>query len=859
MSQQTPSAIHPQASSLDLQPSSLNQGRAVALALVFLCTLFIVYGSWLPFTLSNTWYSHFGLTAAVGQLSGFAFWSTLLSALPATLLHLALPANWQSNSVDLATNVFLTVPLAFFAAAWFTKGQKVRLTGWQAVGIWWYCTFVAILVEVGQLLLQGRVASGSDVLAQSIGAVAGLWLWARTGALLWPLVTQLQQELRQGSLWYRLALLYAGLFLLYNLAPFDLSIQPQDLYDKWKAGLITLMPFQYPQLSWQLRAYAMLSDFVVWLPLAYTLYRACRPYQPVLWYLVCYALATELLQLLVLSRSTDSTDVLMALFAGMLVRLFQTKRVHKHDGASAGSVAGSFAGAVAGSFKGSVAKSAAGPADRAMWAWLWLGWSGLLTILFWFPFDFSIAHLRAQWQAGTQTLPLQPWLLQSWLTLPFSELMQGTVLTAITTMLQKFVLAAPLGLVLWHWQQGQHVVVRGVLWGLVLGQVLVLELGQRFLPGKVSTVTDIVLAWTAIVVAYQITKLLRRPQLQPEHHQAAQASTKAATQQHLQPAALWPAVPGLLKLCLHISATTLALFFASQLSAVPYNVRELLGQDNLWQTLSVTLALYWCIGAIPLWLQRQRWPGVLVLIGCLLLHSQILFWWLYLSVPLEVLQDLVGAAHWQVSPAIEMAGRFSALLLVLQMALLWLAIRQHPKRGPLRATWLLLAPLLLGVWHGIVVVWANTDNITELFAGGGTWLSSLVFWCWLFLLMICSEWLRQAIGLAVQAKREVDTEHTTVSTKGVVVKALLACLGLYGSLPLLSQAFARSIYKYQQEFSALQFLLSPDRQQYLPPAELAGRYYLAIVALLCLVHWLNAIAYLRWRTKSVTVNSYVNS
>ncbi|MCT6699044.1 hypothetical protein [Rheinheimera sp. 4Y26] len=45
------------------------------------------------------------------------------------------------------------------------------------------------------------------------------------------------------------------------------------------------------------------------------------------------------------------------------------------------------------------------------------------------------------------------------------------------------------------------------------------------------------------------------------------------------------------------------------------------------------------------------------------------------------------------------------------------------------------------------------------------------------------------------------------------------------------------IYKYNQSFSALQFLLSPDRNNYVPIQQLAINYYLAVAAFIFALSW----------------------
>ena len=252
--------------------------KTLAFVLTLLCSLFIVYGSWLPFSSSGV-----ALSAALPQF--LQLWQQ-----PAT----------SFSSVDFGTNILLAIPLAFFSCAWL---QQLPAFFIRYPAIVLYCLLLAFIVELGQIMFSGRVASPYDVLAQGIGGIFGILLWHKAGRTIWPLLNNLGQEVLRGSVWYRLTVLYALVFFVYNVLPLDLTLNPEAIYDKWKAGNIVLVPFQYKDGPWFETFYAVVSDFVVWLPLGYFVLRATHRRQSAALYVCLYSLFTEFVQLIVMSRT----------------------------------------------------------------------------------------------------------------------------------------------------------------------------------------------------------------------------------------------------------------------------------------------------------------------------------------------------------------------------------------------------------------------------------------------------------------------------------------------------------------------------------------------------------------------------
>jgi hypothetical protein len=182
-------------------------------------------------------------------------------------------------------------------------------------------------------------------------------------------------------------------------------------------------------------------------------------------------------------------------------------------------------------------------------------------------------------------------------------------------------------------------------------------------------------------------------------------------------------------------------------------------------------------------------------------------------VPLESIWDIVGSPvlHWP--GEWELIGRFAVLfgamsILACGGALLAGALCGAEGFGRAFPRWALAALPLLLVAHFVVVVHAATDNLTELMAGGGGPVASA--WLGAWVLSLAAGGSALAWLLAPGARRG---------------RALL--LGA-ASIPLgwmaVSLGTAAAVVKYGAVFSALQFLLSPDRSHYVTGGMLAARY-----------------------------------
>ncbi|MEO6561578.1 MAG: hypothetical protein ABIN99_00820, partial [Nitrosospira sp.] len=248
----------------------------------------------------------------------------------------------------------------------------------------------------------------------------------------------------------------------------------------------------------------------------------------------------------------------------------------------------------------------------------------------------------------------------------------------------------------------------------------------------------------------------------------------------------------------------------------PYNVRELVYEGHPFRSLLLLAALlYWSAGfpvLIAQWLARGE-MYLLSFSPLVLLHGLIAWVLLWSSVPSEALHDIVGypilAWPWEW----EVLGRFLALFSLWSVAAtagaLVAAWRILPDAKSALLGWAMGACLLIPFSYYIVVVLASTDNLVELIANNGSVGSFLLIG--LAMVGISFGGTKAALALIPRVVRR------TRAAAWVLGSGVLAYLAIYFGTE-------QVIVKFNQVFSALQFLLSSDRAHLAGPSELAVRY-----------------------------------
>jgi glycopeptide antibiotics resistance protein len=432
----------------------------------------------------------------------------------------------------------------------------------------------------------------------------------------------------------------------------------------------------------------------------------------------------------------------------------------------------------------------------------------VLLFVFWFPFDFRTdgAFIKSRLDFVQRV--------------PFEVYYFGTEYRAITEVLRKTLFFAPLGGLLawgvarqpWRWRSPLFALAMLVL----VGMPAIVELGQVMLPQKIADTTDWLLAWLGGLAGYGAARRMLRA---PRH-----AVPSAAANTHV--AAASPAPRMRWHMPLVLGGMTVLFWGVAQASFVPYNVRELLRQDDAWlSALLLALACYW-LAVWPVWLARRRVSGFARLgqlpLG-LLLYGGVVFLLLRAAVADESLHDLAGSPvlHW---PGQWETGLRWVALAAVPGALLYLAaqtVRRWRGRQLGALHFLAAGPVLALAYWGVVVE-AATDNLTELIATPQP-LAFAALCTWLYVVFLAVVLLASPVPAARRAVR---------------------LAGLLASLPLaalfLHLGLAGEIDKYGQQFSALQFLLSTDRQHYATQPVIWLRYsalHVLVSAALAFIQW----------------------
>jgi VanZ family protein len=298
----------------------LTPGRRGFAWLVLGSAGFTLYGSLVPF--------HFRALALSDALD--VFWAVLAAGVKI-----------DSRS-DAVANVLLGVPLGF-ALLGFVCVDRGRARAKSArLGLFLLpaCAAFAACVEFSQLFTTGRTCSASDIVAQTVGSALGMLVWVLYGQ---------RYTDRARAIWRgadvnaagRLLVAYVALLVFIQTLPFDVSVSPTNLYHKLRGrgpNPVRYVPFgEFDGLSgadrWkQIEKLVKLAG--LYFPVGLLLARVKG--RPERWNIAHVALAglalgvcVEGLQLVVVSRTSSATDVLVGALA--VVFAWYAARVH-HEG-----------------------------------------------------------------------------------------------------------------------------------------------------------------------------------------------------------------------------------------------------------------------------------------------------------------------------------------------------------------------------------------------------------------------------------------------------------------------------------------------------------------------------------------------
>ncbi len=740
-------------------------------ALLYL--LFVVYGSLVPLTF---------------QLIPFSQALERYANIPYLNLGIGSLADWVAN-------ILLMIPLAFLWLTWLSKNANFFQRLSLFVLIWIACFLLALAIEFTQLFFPPRTVSLNDIIAESLGSFIGCIVgWFFGGRFITWLQTW-DQEAEANSWGNYLQIYIAGMFL-YAVLPLDLTLSPIELFHKWREGRIIFVPFTNLKSGLVENIYQWGADIALWFPV------------PILWqlksrlntlqlYLRIFlaAFAVEFFQVFVYSRVTDTTDIVLAMLGGGLsIHITQYVQSKRSENITQANV-----------------KTVKNP--PAIWGVLMLMvWGILLVALFWYPFNFET-------DTGLITNRYKEFFK-----VPFYSYYYGTEYRAATEVIHKILFFVPLGMTLSFISSGYFFskASRYISYCWIIIFAFAIELGQFFLPSKNSDVTDFVLEIIGGLIGYKVFKTL----INSHHIDYIPGNSQALSHIYGNNIIKRSFLVNVQFIILLVSLilSTVILRWLSAIHFIPYNVRELIAGEYAWlRCLGISILLFWCIG-FPVWFlarilaaKKQDfwifWRGASI-------HSTVTCVLILISAPMESIHDVVGSPILINIPAklelfIRLLAFFGIYSLLLFGAVMMTnsLLSYYSKLMKYYLSGFFCGLIWFSVFWGVVVVQAATDNITELLPDEG--------WSWRIMFAGMYVFMFTFIGSGFSALLAQQQWRKLI---WIVIAALISYpLGYW----LIESGTEQFILKYDVVFSALQFLLSSDRNHFVTGDALEFRFYIA--------------------------------
>lgn len=387
------------------------------------------------------------------------------------------PINFDQRS-DWLANILLFIPLSFLAIGWLTVDRGRRY--WPVLIILPCCTILSATLELTQCWFPPRNTDVDDVVAETIGGFIGICAWFACGQRLTEFLRHFWNNYACHNWSMRLIPIYLAVLFFIHGMPFDLTLSPANLKAKYRDKMILPVPFTVLDgqpldllkkaiinTVWFLPA----GILIVGLHLRWL--RSSNAPWKVLSIGFVLAATVEMMQLLVMSRYFDSTDIItggLAVLAGWRLLLAWRSSRETPEGIAA----------------------------SARWRFVLVPlWVAALVFVHWEPFDFRFGKgfVEHRWR----NLNL----------FPFAEYYQLSYLEAANEMIQKTLLFVPFGLLLSATSAGR----RDVPFVLAAAAVLavILDIGEIFLRNAHPRMADILIepfgAWLGCLSADRVRRL----------------------------------------------------------------------------------------------------------------------------------------------------------------------------------------------------------------------------------------------------------------------------------------------------------------------------------------------------------------
>jgi VanZ family protein len=434
--------------------------KRLFLFLLFAHACFIIYGSLVPFR-----FEYLPLSEA---------WAGFLAVLTS-------PPRLYSNA-NLLANVLIGMPGPFvFLVAFHTRNSLPR-TLFLVPAALAYCALLAASAEFLQLYFPGRMTLLSDIIAQTMGGVMGVVCWLMIGPYAKSMLQALLFEDSGKKTGTFLLCCYLGVILLLHALPLDLSARMGTLYRQLEDGRIILVPFS----TWSSPSaiIASLPEVLAWMPVGWFLVRVkAWPLVAAMLVAALGAAFLEFVQLFVLSRTTDTTNILLGAIGGL-----------------AGGIIGTLCpGRTAPLLK----RKSWG--NTALGSVLFLAWFGLTIRSFWSPFTFHFDRaFLAQRVNDISLIPLHAYIGKPYLLSAFNILEVLVYFIPLGVTFSSFVTRY------FHDQSARAATLLFFLIACLLAGLI--ETGQIFLPQRYPDITDWMLMVAGAMLGHALSNAVWRMQ-----------------------------------------------------------------------------------------------------------------------------------------------------------------------------------------------------------------------------------------------------------------------------------------------------------------------------------------------------------
>ncbi|MEH6648955.1 MAG: right-handed parallel beta-helix repeat-containing protein [Motiliproteus sp.] len=288
------------------------------------------------------------------------------------------------------------------------------------------------------------------------------------------------------------------------------------------------------------------------------------------------------------------------------------------------------------------------------------------------------------------------------------------------------------------------------------------------------------------------------------------------------------------------------------LPGIPYNVLQLFRNDGSIIDLSCFYLALLLAGGSAIWIstlhQQQTWPRFGYLAKLHILSAGLVYLMVWFAVSEDSLQDITGTVlsvralsdiqqqGTTLAVILKVVGvtnirsllefvepglRFFALYGLFQVPyvyfLLLLKVPDNKGSRPIHTRKLTTSALLLAICYYFTFPAASTDNLTELISAPLMFCLLLTLYALMIALMV-----RSLLSNASHKLIKLGSGGIILSTLGWIIA---------------QYSFTEQLHKYGVSFSALEFILGPDRNTRLTIVELLLRWFCVSVAFQLIILW----------------------